>query len=162
MTSNPFAILQELLDLPKETEWVEFKEAKNNFDFDDLGRYFSALSNEANLKGKSAGWLVFGVTDRQPRKVVGSNYRLQRPGLEKLKQQISKSTNHQTTFIDIYEVNVSGKRVVLFQIPPATPGVPTTWQGIAYGRIYDSLSPLSLQKIEHIRRQVVEDWSAGL
>ena len=29
--------LGELLALPFETEWVEFKEAKNNFDFDDLG-----------------------------------------------------------------------------------------------------------------------------
>jgi hypothetical protein len=28
---------------------VEFKKAENNFDFDDLGKYFSALSNEANL-----------------------------------------------------------------------------------------------------------------
>lgn len=35
----------------KESEVVEFKKAENNFDFDDLGRYFSALSNEANLRG---------------------------------------------------------------------------------------------------------------
>ena len=33
-----------------ETEVVEYKSAKNNFDFDDLGKYFSALSNEANLR----------------------------------------------------------------------------------------------------------------
>ena len=51
------AKLTELLALPAETEWVEFKEAKNNFDFDDLGKYFSALSNEANLKGQPwGGW----------------------------------------------------------------------------------------------------------
>ncbi len=31
----------------KESEVVEFKKAENNFDFDDLGRYFSAMSNEA-------------------------------------------------------------------------------------------------------------------
>ena len=35
----------------KESEVVEFKKAENNFDFDDLGKYFSALSNEANLRG---------------------------------------------------------------------------------------------------------------
>ncbi len=45
--------LHELMGLPAENEWIEFKEAKNNFDFDDLGRYFSALSNEANLNGQS-------------------------------------------------------------------------------------------------------------
>lgn len=35
----------------KESEVVEFKKAENNFDFDDIGKYFSALSNEANLRG---------------------------------------------------------------------------------------------------------------
>lgn len=44
-----------------ETEVVEYKSAKNNFDFDDLGKYFSALSNEANLRHADAGWLLFGV-----------------------------------------------------------------------------------------------------
>lgn len=43
-----------LLSLLKnnESENVEYKEAKNNFDFNELGRYFSALSNGANLIGK--------------------------------------------------------------------------------------------------------------
>ena len=31
-----------------EDEVVEFKEASNDFDKDRIGRYFSALSNEAN------------------------------------------------------------------------------------------------------------------
>lgn len=48
-------VLERLLDLEAETEVVEFKEAKTNFDFRRLGRYFSALSNEANLKRKSCG-----------------------------------------------------------------------------------------------------------
>ncbi len=154
--------LREYLDLPSETEWVEFKEAKNNFDFDDLGRYFSALSNEANLNGGPSGWLIFGVTDRPPRRIVGTSFRHKKPGLEKLKREISKHTNHQTTFIQIHELDKEGRRVVMFQIPAALQGVPTTWQGIAYGRIHDSLGPLSLQKIERIRRQTTEDWSAGI
>ena len=32
--------------------------AKNGYDFTKLGKYFSALSNEANLKGVPAAWLV--------------------------------------------------------------------------------------------------------
>ncbi len=50
--------LGELRSLPGETEVVEFKEAKNNFHFPDIGKYFSALCNEANLKGKSDACLV--------------------------------------------------------------------------------------------------------
>lgn len=38
----------------KESEVVEFKKAENNFDFDDSGKYFSALSNEANLRSISS------------------------------------------------------------------------------------------------------------
>ena len=49
--------LNELLALPAEIEWVEFKVARNNIHFNDLGTYFSALSNEANLKGQENGWL---------------------------------------------------------------------------------------------------------
>ena len=39
--------LSELLALPAETEWLEFKKAARSFHFDKLGQYFSALSNEA-------------------------------------------------------------------------------------------------------------------
>jgi len=155
--------LSELMALPAETEWIEFKEAKNNFDFEDLGKYFSALSNEANLKGESAAWLVFGVTDKPPRNICGSNYRSGKAALEKLKVQVSQQTNHQITFIDIYELIDPQGRVLLFQIPPSPRGIPTTWKGIAYGRVSERLSPLSLQEIEQIRRQVIsEDWSAQI
>ncbi|MEN9613497.1 MAG: hypothetical protein RLZZ628_4311 [Bacteroidota bacterium] len=51
-------ILDKLIKLPSETECVEFKEAKNTYDFSKLGKYFSALSNEANLKGKKCAWLI--------------------------------------------------------------------------------------------------------
>lgn len=44
-------ILDELL-ANEENECVEFKRAKNDFDIDLLGKYFSALGNEANLKNK--------------------------------------------------------------------------------------------------------------
>ena len=50
------AKLNTLRSLPEETECVEFKRAERDFDFDKLGKYFSALSNEANLKGKSESW----------------------------------------------------------------------------------------------------------
>ena len=36
-----------------ETEVFEFKEAKNGYDFSKIGCYFSALSNEANLKNRA-------------------------------------------------------------------------------------------------------------
>lgn len=43
-------ILNEFRFRQYENEVVEFKEAKQSFDLSKLGMYFSALSNEANLK----------------------------------------------------------------------------------------------------------------
>ena len=42
--------IEELLS-DQETEVVEYKEAKNDYHFYDIGRYFSALSNEADMLG---------------------------------------------------------------------------------------------------------------
>ena len=66
-------ILQTLL-LSPENEVVEFKEAKNSFDVNELGKYFSALSNEANLRGTDFAWLVFGVADKT-REIVGTSFK---------------------------------------------------------------------------------------
>lgn len=62
--------LQQFRQMPAETEWLEFKEAKETFGFDDLGKYFSALSNEANLKHQHSSWLIFGINDKPPRIIV--------------------------------------------------------------------------------------------
>ena len=40
-------ILQQLCKLTAENEIVEFKEAKNGYDFNKIGKYFSALSQKA-------------------------------------------------------------------------------------------------------------------
>ena len=57
-----------------EIEVVEFKEARSNFSFNETGKYFSALSNEANLRGRREAWLVFGVTN-DTKEIIGSAYR---------------------------------------------------------------------------------------
>lgn len=44
-------MLNQLLSLRSENEIVEFKEAKTTYDFYKIGKYFSALCNEANLNG---------------------------------------------------------------------------------------------------------------
>ncbi|MBE9573279.1 MAG: putative DNA binding domain-containing protein, partial [Proteobacteria bacterium] len=154
-------LLEKLRRLPSETEWVEFKEAKNHIHFDDLGKYFSALSNEVNLKGLDFGWLVLGISDQPPRKIVGTNYHPNRPALDRLKKEIADHTTSRLGFEEIYELYLPEGRVLMLQIPPALRGIPTSWKGHYYGREGESLVPLSLGKIERIRGQVLrEDWSA--
>ena len=48
-----------------ESEVVEFKEATNSYSFNEIGRYFSALGNEANIRGLKEAWLVFGKVRRR-------------------------------------------------------------------------------------------------
>jgi ATP-dependent DNA helicase RecG len=82
-----------------ENEVIEFKEAKNTYDFSKLGKYFSALSNEANLGHKDCAWLLFGVEDKH-RKIVGTNYRTHRTDLDSLKKEIADKTTNRITFIE--------------------------------------------------------------
>ena len=142
-----------------EDEVVEFKKAENNFDFDDLGKYFSALSNEANLRDKDFGWLVFGVHDKT-RVILGTTYKNSMKSLQKLKYDLSQHTTDRNTFRDIYELEVEGKRVLMFQIPAAPRGIPMAWQGHFYARRGESLVALDMSKYEEIRRQTADfDWS---
>lgn len=156
---NAITKLSALLSLSAENELVEFKEAKNGYDLTKLGRYFSALCNEANLKRQGAAWLVFGVNNG--RQVVGSGFRPERKNLDNLKEEIANKTTNRITFIDIHEVQHSQGRVLLFEIPPAPKGLPVAFEGHYYGRDGEALSPLNLEEIERIRAQsTVEDWSA--
>ena len=155
-------LLDEYRALPLETEWLEFKEAKNNYDFDKLGKYFSALSNEANIKGKRFGWLIFGVEDKK-RQIVGTNYRSDRSSLDNLKFEVSRKTTNNITFIEIHELMTDEGRVIMFQIPAAPQGIPVAWEGHFYGRDSESIGPLNLQEIEEIRQQRNRaDWSAQI
>lgn len=139
-----------------EDEVVEFKEATTSYSFKDIGKYFSALSNEANLRNKREAWLVFGVTNN--RKIVGTEYR-KSGSLQSLKKELAEKTNERLTFLEIYETVLDGKRIVAFQIPPAIPGIPTTWNGAAFAREHESVSPLAMNKVDLIRSQIGMDWS---
>ena len=142
-----------------ENEVVEFKKAENNFDFDDLGKYFSALSNEANLRDIGFAWLVFGVHDKT-REILGTTYKNSMKSLQKLKHDLAQHITDRNTFRDIYELEVEGKRVLMFQIPAAPRGIPMAWQGHFYARRGESLVALDMSKYEEIRRQTSDfDWS---
>lgn len=157
---------EKLDDLMKnwENEIVEFKEAKSSYDSDKIGRYFSALSNEANLRQQQCGWLVFGVSETHDRHLVGTHYKHgDRSLLEKFKYEIARFTTGMITFDDIIELILIKEqkeyRVLMFKIPAATTGIPTEWHGYCYARAGESLVMLQQDKIDRIRSQERADWS---
>lgn len=143
-----------------ENEVVEFKQAHNDYDTDKIGEYFSALSNEANLRGLERAWLVFGV-DNKARSVVGSDYRMESERLQSLKNQIAQATEPSITLREIHVLDHPQGRVVLFEIPPAPRGIPIAWKGHYFARAGESRTSLGLDKLDDIRQQTLRsDWTA--
>lgn len=145
-----------------EGEVVEFKRVVNDYSTDDIGKYFSALANEANLRGADCGWLVFGVNNKT-RRVVGTHYRPQTERLHSLKMQIADDAGPSITFRDIHELAHADGRVLLFEFPAAPQGIPIDWKGHYYARAGESLVSLGLDKLDYIRRQTLaQDWTAQI
>ena len=145
-----------------ENEVVEFKKAETNFDVDELGKYFSALSNEANLREREFGWIVFGVWDKK-HEIVGTSFKDGEVALNKLKQDMSQHTTDGLIFREIIPLKVEGKRVLLFKVPATPRNIVMKWKGIAYGRDGESLKPLNQAKQDEIRQQApIPDWTAQL
>ena len=159
---NHYVTIFQSLISHKESEIVEFKKAENNFDFDDLGKYFSALSNEANLRGLDFAWLIFGY-DEKKHEIVGTSYKNGEGALNNLKHDFSQHTTDGQTFREIIPIEVDGKRILMFKIPASPRNIVMKWKGIAYGRDGESLKPLNQSKQDEIRRQTpAPDWSAEI
>lgn len=129
--------IEELLEA-KEGENIQFKEAKNRFDSGEATRCCCALAN------CGGGKLVFGITDKRPRQVVGSNAFDQpertRMGLiDKLK-----------IMVDFQFYEYQGKRVLVFDVANRPLGLPVQADGVAWWYEGDSLIPMP----EEIRRKI--------
>ena len=75
------SLLKELLALPQETAWVEFKH--NNDDPATIGEYISALANSAALYGKKSAYVVWGINN-DDHSVLGTEFT---PSVARHKQQ---------------------------------------------------------------------------
>ena len=115
-------LLNKLIDT-RENEVIEFKQAGHDYSTDKIGKYFSALANEANLRGLERAWLVFGV-ENTSRRIMGTDYRIQPERLHSLKMQIAENAESSVTLRNIFELDSPQGRVVLFEIPcaPQTDG----------------------------------------
>ena len=144
-----------------ENEVVEFKTAETQYDRDKLGRYFSALSNEANLRDKDFAWMVLGVSN--DKQLIGTSFLNSETAIQGLKHEIANNTTGNLTYREIVPIIVGDKRILLFKIPASPHNIVTYWKRIAYGRDGESLVPLSQDKIDDIRYQnPVSDWSARI
>ena len=65
------SLVSELVALPAETGWLEFKQ--NKAVPDEIGEYISALSNSATLHDRAKAYVVWGVEDAS-HELVGTSF----------------------------------------------------------------------------------------
>ncbi|MBD1855520.1 MULTISPECIES: ATP-binding protein [Leptolyngbya] len=113
-------LLHRLLQLPQETEWVEFKH--NDGNSEEIGEYLSALSNSAALHQQERAYLVWGV-ENSTHQVLGTSFKPRsnssKVGNEDLECWLSRLLFPRLDF-RIHEFQVDEKPVVIFEVPSAT------------------------------------------
>lgn len=129
--------VEEILEA-KEGEQYQFKEAKNRFDFEEAVKCCCALSN------RGGGKLVFGISDKRPRKVVGSN------AFEQPERTRENLRDRLKVEVDFQLYNYQGKRVLAFEVAGRPIGLPVQSEGIAWWYDGDSHVPMP----EEIRRRI--------
>jgi len=146
---NTYETIEELLNAP-EGEHYEFKEAKNRFGFHEALKYCCALAN------CGGGKLVLGITDKRPRKVVGSMAfnqpeETRRILIEKLRVRVD---------FNLHEYK--GKRVLVFEVAGRPVGLPILTDGIAWWREGDSLIPMPPKVLRSFFSESGHDFSGDI
>lgn len=132
-------ILERLVSLPHETEWVEFKH--NFHSEEEIGQRLSALSNSASLVNQPFGYLVFGIEDHS-HAVLGTSFHAKRhkKGNEELEMWLLNRLNPRID-IECFEFDYDGKHISMYRIPAATDR-PVTFLHTAYIRVGSLTKPL--------------------
>lgn len=146
------ADLERWLSAPAETEQLEFKEAKTQFDTLKLMKYCVALANEGG------GRLVLGVTNSQPRRVVGSQAFGTTLELNNLKVRVVEKLKIRLEITGLQHPN---GRVVVVEIPCRPIGQPMDFEGAYLMRAGESLVPMTADRLKSIFAEGQADWFSG-
>lgn len=132
--------------LASETQNLEFKEARNQYDTTKLCRYCVAIANEGG------GHLVLGIADKPPRPVVGSQ-----AFPDTL--DIAEKLFHWVGFrVDVEDVAHPDGRVVIFSIPARPKGTAYHYEGAYLMRSGEELVPMSEDQLRKIFAEGTPSW----
>lgn len=143
------ATLQQWLTTPAETEHLEFKEAKQQYDTTKLLRYCVALANEGG------GHLVLGVSDQPPRQVVGSQAFSALADLNDIKSRILDKLHIR---VDAVSLDHPDGRVLVFAVPSRPMGQPLAFDGAYLMRVGEDLVPMTPDQLKRIFAEGEQEW----
>jgi ATP-dependent DNA helicase RecG len=141
--------LEKWLLAPAETEQLEFKEAKSQYDTTKLLRYCVALANEGG------GYFVLGVTNKPPRTVVGTQAFPSVDALNSIKALIVEKLRFR---VEVTELNHINGRVLVFEIPTRPVGQAFTVEGAYLMRAGEDLVPMTPDMLKRIFAEDRQDW----
>jgi ATP-dependent DNA helicase RecG len=133
-----------------EDEHLEFKEAKNRYDFEELVKYCVALANEGG------GTMILGVTDQRPRRIVGSQ------AFSDLERTKAGLIDRLRLRIDAAAIQHPDGRVVVFRVPARPVGMPIQYRGAYWMRGGEDLIPMTPDLLKRIFDEVGPDFSAEI
>ncbi len=125
-------LVYQLVRLPKETDWVEFKH--NNSNPQEIGEYISAISNSSALLGRTRGYILWGIKDSS-HEIIGTTFQphKEKKGNQELESWLLGLLDHRID-IHFHESEVDGKQIVLLEVQAAFIS-PVRFSGIEYIRI---------------------------
>jgi len=141
--------LEQWLLAPTESEHLEFKEAKQQFDTLKLLRYCAALANERG------GHFVLGVTNTPPRAVVGTKAFPSESSLNDVKARIVDKLHLR---VEITELQHSNGRVLVFEVPTRPVGHAVSFDGAYLMRAGEDLVPMTPDKLKRIFAEDHQEW----
>ena len=127
--------LRQAMLLQSESEHIEFKEAKSDYDFDKLTDYCCALANEGG------GSILLGVTDKMPRRIVGTTAF---SNLDRAKKGLFDRLHIR---IETVVFKTPEGRVLSFLVPSRPPGLPLHVDGRYLMRVGSSLTAMNPQQL---------------
>jgi hypothetical protein len=126
-----------------ENEHLEFKEAKNQFSFQDLLSYCVALANEGG------GKMLLGIANKPPRPVVGTK------AFENPAKTSQKVLNKLHFHVDIEEIEHQNRRILVIHIPSRPVGEARSLDGKFLMRSGESIVPMTSDRLREIHREAV-------
>ncbi len=145
MTTTPQQI-DALLTVRSETERLEFKTAENNFHFEELVDYCVALANEGG------GRMVLGITDKLPRRVVGTK------AFDVPERTVAGLHDRLHLKVTFEEVAHPDGRVLVFHVPSRPVGQPLHYKGRYLMRAGEELVPMSPDQLKRIMTEGEPSW----
>lgn len=143
-------LLEEWLVKPSEDEHLEFKEAKNRFDFEKLVEYCVALANEGG------GHMVLGVSDKPPRKVVGT------AAFDVPERTVGGIFDRLQIKVAETEIDHADGRVLVFSIPSRAKGRPIQYKGRYLMRAGEDLVPMTPEVLQSIFAELEDEFEARI